>query len=82
MSKKNDKLILKLARLADDLDRLGMVSLADKLDMIISDDVRPWQDKMAQILEAEEPEELEVEIPMEEKEMLEHVLKSLQESLK
>ena len=69
MVHKKKELIYDLISLADMLDRRGEAKTVDKIDKLIT------------ALASIDSEEFEVEIPQEEKDVLDSVLKALQESL-
>lgn len=76
------KMTRELIRVADQLDRLGLSELADSMDKLVEASIdRPWQDTVKRALEDSNYEEIEVEIPEEEREVLKEVLESLQRSL-
>lgn len=71
--------------IADQLDRIGHTELAYQIDKQIIEALsqqESWQIKMRRVIAQQDVEEVEVEIPEEERIMLEDVLLSLQDSLK
>lgn len=70
--------------IADLLDREGREELASRMDAEIIEALQKtsWQNTVRKIIDQQEPEEVEVEIPEEERQILEDVLLSLQNSLK
>jgi hypothetical protein len=77
----NSKELKRLIKLADELDRGGHTRLAEQVDQIIAKATGPWQATVKRAMEESNYEEIEVEIPIEEKEMLDEVLLSLKRSL-
>lgn len=80
-----DKIIRSAIDIADQLDRIGHTELAYQLDKEIIEALtkqESWQAKIKRAIAQQNAEEVEVEIPEEERMMLEDVLFSLQESLK
>jgi len=79
----NKKLMLKMAKLADHFDKLGDSVSADIIDEFINDEAN-WVSSVKRILvraDDQEPQEIEIEIPEDERMLLEDVLMSLQDSL-
>jgi len=81
-----ENLVKALIRLADKLDRRGQNDLADDIDLIISNNhgmasKARWPTQFKKAIKKYEQEEVEIEIPEEEYETLQGVLKSLQDSL-
>lgn len=78
--------ILKAAiNISDALDRSNHSDLADRLDKEIIEaltSLGSWQNYIKRAVAEQNFEEVEIEIPEEEKLMLEDVLRSLQDSLK
>lgn len=66
----NKKILDKLVKIADNLDREGLFDHADKIDSLIEDA------KKTDVIE------FDLHIPQEEKDILDNILESLKESLK
>lgn len=80
-----DQIIKSAINISDKLDRMGHIELADQMDKLIIQKLseqRIWNSQTKEVIAQQQPEEIEIEIPEEEKLMLEDVLISLQESLK
>lgn len=80
-----DQIIKSAINISDKLDRMGHIELADQMDKLIIQKLseqRIWNSQTKKVIAQQQPEEIEIEIPEEEKLMLEDVLISLQESLK
>jgi hypothetical protein len=78
-------LIRSLIKIADQLDRGGHNKLADDIDLLITNSSSTskanWRNKFKAAMEGYAAEEVDIEIPEEEMELLQEVLKSLEDSL-